>query len=30
MNRLAEAIEGYEEAIRRFEAIDEIGICVPA
>ena len=27
---MEEAIQGYEEAIRRFEAIDEIGICVPA
>ncbi len=30
MGRLEEAIQGYKEAIRRFEAIDEIGICVPA
>ena len=30
MGRMKEAIQGYEEAIRRFEAIDEIGICVPA
>ena len=30
MGRLEEAVKGYEEAIRRFEAIDEIGICVPA
>ena len=30
MGQLEEAVKGYEEAIRRFEAIDEIGICVPA
>ena len=30
MGRLKEAVAGYEEAIRRFVAIDEIGICVPA
>lgn len=30
MGRMEEAIQGYEEAIRRFEAIDETGICVPA
>ena len=30
MGRLEEAVKGYEEAIRRFEAVDEIGICVPA
>ena len=30
MGRLEEAAQGYKEAIRRFEAIDEIGICVPA
>ena len=30
MGQLEEAVKGYQEAIRRFEAVGETGICVPA